>query len=101
MTDCPPKKDSGFGKVGSSILAAALSGYIVNKFSLHGVDFTEFGVPSEVVKASIEGTLVGFFVWLTPQNFIDEVVCFIVFLRASWRKIRNAANGDDDVSPPK
>lgn len=84
-------KRSGFGKVGSSILAAALSGYIVNRFSLHGVDFTEFGVPSEVVKASLEGTLVGFFVWLTPQNFVDGLVSAITFCKSSWKKISGAA----------
>lgn len=96
MTDqsgaSPDNSRSGFGKVVSSILAAGLSGYIVNQLSLHGVDFAALGVSSEIVKASIEGTLVGFMVWLTPQNFVDEIVCFITFCRASWKKIKVAAD---------
>lgn len=85
-----PQK-SGFGKVGSSVFVAWLAGYFTNQLSLHGVDFTTAGVPSEVVKSSIEAVIVGVSVWLTPQNFVDEIVCFIVFCKTSWKKIRGAA----------
>lgn len=86
------EKKTGFGKVGSSILAAAISGYVVNQFSLHGWDFAALGVPSEVVKASIEGTLVGFFVWATPQNFVEFLVCSITFCKKSWKEIMGAVD---------
>lgn len=88
----PDNSKSGFAKVGSSILAAGLSGYFVNWLSLHGVNFTEFGVSSEIVKASLEGTLVGFFVWMTPQNLVDEIVVFIKFCKSSWKQISGAVD---------
>ena len=60
----------------------------MTQLSLHGVDFTEMGVSSELVKSTLIGSLVGLLTWLTPQHFVSEITNAIVFCKsalAQWR----------------
>ena len=83
---------TGFGKMGIGILSGFLSTFLMNQASLHGVDFTLAGVPSEVVKSGLDGALVGFFVMLTPQHFVAWTVDTVLFFKNWWKQLRNAAN---------
>lgn len=94
MADIQQSQKGGNAKIVSGILAAGLSSYLMNWFSLHGVDFEALGFPSELVKASLIGTLTGVFVGLTPHNFVQYVVAAIYFVRRSYRKIVSAATTD-------
>lgn len=84
----------GNGKIVAGILAAGATSYIMNWFSLHGVNFEVFGVDSEIVKSSLIGTLAGVFVGLTPQHLVQNIVSFIYFIRQSYRDIISAATTD-------
>lgn len=80
---------SGYGKIGASIVAAWAASYLMTQLSLHGVNFTELGVPSEIVKSTLVGTLVGFFTWISPSNLVDSVTEAIVFCKdaiSEWKK---------------
>lgn len=81
----------GFGKIGAGILSGFLTTFIMNYASLHGMDFTLAGIPSEVVKSGLDGALIGFFVGFTPQHVIAWTVDTIVFFKDWWRQLRNAA----------
>jgi len=94
MADIQQNQKGGNAKIVSGILAAGLSSYLMNWFSLHGVDFEALGFPSEMVKASLIGTLTGLFVGLTPHNFVQYVIAVIYFIRTSYRKIVSAATTD-------
>lgn len=63
----------GKGKTWAGILAAICASYMMNWLSLHGVNFEVWKIPSELVKATIIGHLVGFFVWVTPKNFVGAI----------------------------
>lgn len=79
----------GNSKTFSAILAAVVSSYCMTKLSLNGVNFETMGVSSELVKSLLVGSLVGFFAWLTPRNFVGAVRDIILFVRdafISWRK---------------
>jgi hypothetical protein len=82
----------GYGKVGASIASAWLASYCMTQLSLHGVDFAELGVSSEIVKSTVIGTLVGFFTWLTPQNIVNEITSIIIFCKNAIKQWRNAIN---------
>lgn len=77
----------GLGKVGAAILSGIVTTYIMNKASLHGVDFTLLGIPSELVKSTIDGTIIGTLVGFTPAHFVAGILDGVVFVRTSWRKI--------------
>lgn len=85
----------GFGRIGAGILSGAISTFIVNQFSLHGVDFKLLGIPSEVVKSCIDGTLVGFFIGLTPDHFVAFVRDVIIFVKQSLRSWRDAWDNNE------
>lgn len=80
----------GLGKIGAGILSGFLTTFIMNQASLHGVDFTVEGIPSEVVKSGLDGALIGFFVTLTPQHFVASVADSIIFVKRSLRSWRDA-----------
>lgn len=81
---------TGLGKIGCSIISALLSSYLLNKASLHGVNFELLGVSSEVVKASIDGALTGILVGLTPTHFVASLCDAIVFVKSAFRQIGKA-----------
>lgn len=89
MSDTP-SATRGYGKVGASIVAAWLSSYTMTQLSLHGVDFTELGVSSEIVKSTIIGILSGFFVWVSPQHLIQAITDAILFCRNAIKQWREA-----------
>lgn len=85
----------GFGKIAAGFLACGLSSYIMNQLSLHGVNFEEDIIPgvkvsSEIVKSSLEGTLVGFFIYLTPQHFVAFVSDVLIFTKQTLKTWQNA-----------
>lgn len=80
----------GFGRIAAGILSGFLSTFIMNQASLHGVNFELAGVPSEVIKSCIDGTLIGFFVGLTPDHFVAFVRDVIVFVKQSLRSWKDA-----------
>jgi hypothetical protein len=91
MTDSSQTKSKGgIGKLAAAIISAGVASYIVNRLSLNGVDFTALGVSSEIVKASLVGTLVGFLTGLTPQHVVDEMATVIVFFKNAFKQLRNA-----------
>lgn len=72
---------SGTGKFWAGLVAAGLSSFIMNQFSLHGVNFevSDTVIPgvklsSEFVKSSLEGGLTGFLVWITPAHIVAWIV---------------------------
>lgn len=85
---------TGLGKVGSGIISGLLASYIMNQASLHGVDFQLLGISSELIKSSIEGLLVGVFVWMTPSHFAAAVTDGIVFIKATAKQWRDAWNSN-------
>lgn len=84
----------GMGKVWSTILAAMITTYIMNQFSLHGVNFElDIGgvkISSELVKSTIDGTLTGFFTWITPSHFLAWLCDVKVSCRKAWKQFREA-----------
>ena len=91
MTDQPAQQPKGGkAKLASAFVAAALTTYFINQASLHGVDFTTLGIPSEMVKSAIEAHLIVFAAWATPQHFVDAIVDTKIWLLTSWKRIRNA-----------
>lgn len=92
MSDVPAKSGVGISKVVAGIISAGLASYAMNWFSLHGVDFSIWKVNSEVVKSTIEGTLVGSLVGLTPHSFVQEVASIIIFCKSAWKTWRDAVN---------
>lgn len=96
-TSNAPQNGSGMSKIIAGILAAGITSYTMNWFSLHGVDFKTLGMDSEVVKASLIGTIAGTIVGFTPQNFVEAIKDGILFGRASLKKWEDALNGKDDL----
>jgi hypothetical protein len=94
----------GFGKVVGALIAGGVSSYVMNWFSLHGVNFEMSGiipgvtVSSEVVKSVINSTIEGAVVWLTPQHFIAAITDSIRWLRSAKKQITDAAR---DPLPPQ
>lgn len=85
----------GLGKMGSAFISVILATYIINQASLHGVDFTLLGIPSEMIKSSLEALIATFIVWATPSHFVASIVDAIIFLKTSFRQIRQAWNSDE------
>ena len=83
---------SGYGKLGAAVAASWLASYAMTQMSLHGVNFTEFGVDSEIVKSTIIGGLVGFFTFLTPRNFVESITNTILFCKEAITEWKNAIN---------
>lgn len=86
----------GLGKIVSALLIGGLSSYIMNQLSLHGVNFELNDVipgvkmSSEFVKSTLEGTLEGAAVWLTPAHFMAAIVDFIRAFKRGWKTIVDA-----------
>ena len=95
VQDATNQGKTGFGKMSASVFAGFLSSFLMNQASLHGVDFTLAGVPSEVVKSGLDGALIGFFVWVTPQHFVAWTVDTVLFFKDWSKQLRNAANSGD------
>lgn len=94
----------GFGKFASALICGWLASYILNQFSLHGVNFEMANtipgvtVSSEVVKSTLEGSLEAIVVVLTPNHFVAFIVDAIVWVRRNYKKIFDAAH---DPLPPQ
>lgn len=82
----------GSGKIWSGVVAAGLVSYGMNWLSLHGVNFELLGIDSEVVKSSIIASIAGGAIKLTPENIVQQIKCFIIFIRRSVQEIKDAAN---------
>lgn len=83
------------GSMSLAMLAAIISSYVMTQLSLAGVDFTAFGVDSELVKSTIIGQLVIFFGWATPTNIIHFIKTAIAFIYESIDGIRRASHGKE------
>lgn len=82
----------GLGKIGSAIIGSILTTYIMNQASLHGVDFTLYGIPSELVKSTIDGTIIGTLVGFTPSHFTAAITDGILFIKTTLRQWKEAWN---------
>ena len=91
MTDTT-QSGSGYGKIGASILAAFTASYLMNRFSLRGIDFEVLGFSSELVKSTIIGTLSGFFTWISPQHIVGAVTDTILFIKKAIKQWQDAIN---------
>lgn len=85
---------SGWGKAVSGLLSGIATTYVMNLASLHGVNFELLGIPSEMVKAGIDGVLVSGFVWATPPHFVAAVKDAILFIKDALRQWREAWNSN-------
>lgn len=83
---------TGHGKIVAGIIASGLTNYVMNQASLHGINFELIGISSEVVKATIDGTLVGVIVGLTPSHFVAALCDAKVFIKTSLKQFREAGN---------
>ena len=91
MTDTT-NSSSGYGQIGASILAAFSASYLMNRFSLRGIDFEVLGFSSELVKSTIIGTLSGFFTWISPTHVVQAVTDAILFVRKALKQWHDAIN---------
>lgn len=85
----------GFGKIVAGVFSGFLTTFIMNQASLHGVDFTVDGVPSEVVKSGLDGALIGLFITATPSHFVASVADAIVFVKQSLRSWKEAWSSNE------
>lgn len=73
-----------------SALVGAFTSYMLNKASLHGVDFEALGVSSELIKSSLIGTITGLVA--APRNIVFALRDGILFIRFAgttiWQAIR-------------
>ena len=75
----------GFGKMGIGILSGFFTTFLMNQASLHGIDFTVYGVSSEVVKSGLDGAIIGSLVYLTPAHFVAAITDVIIFTKQTLR----------------
>lgn len=90
MSDQPQGPDKGNGKAWVTFAAAICTTYSMNWLSLRGVDFQVLGVPSELVKSGIEGLMLGFFAWITPDHAVDAMVESILWCRRAVARVWSA-----------
>lgn len=81
---------TGMGKVGAAILSGIFCSYVMNQASLHGVNFQLLGVPSEAVKSTIDGTMTGLLVGLTPTHFVASITDAIIFVKTTAKQWKQA-----------
>jgi hypothetical protein len=92
MTDATTGKPAPSGsKAFPAIISAFIASFTMNQFSLHGVNFETAGVSSEVVKSLLEGSMVGFFTWLSWTNIVNGITEIIVSVKDAVKSWRNAA----------
>lgn len=84
----------GHGKIVSGIIAGILTSYLMNQASLHGINFELLGVSSELVKSTIDGSLVGIIIGLTPSHFVAAICDAKVFIKTSFKQISEAGNSN-------
>jgi len=94
MTNTTPS--TGNGKIWASVVAAWLTSYTMTQLSLHGINFEELGVSSEIVKSTIIGILVGCITWLSPENLLHSTIEAIIFCKDAVRQIRAAINNPNN-----
>lgn len=66
-------------------ISGGLTSYILTQCSLRGVDFSTSGIDSEIIKGTINGTIVGFVV--APRNIIYTLCDGILFVRFAARTL--------------
>jgi hypothetical protein len=97
MTMPATEKTNTLVRIMTGIVSGFISSYILNQCSLHGVDFKTLGVDSEIVKSSLEGTIVG--ILIAPKNLVYASVDAILFVRFFfaniWKAIRYGKNVDE------
>lgn len=102
MTDTGPSNQqiataegkAGHGKIVSGIIAGIITSYIMNQASLHGINFELLGISSEIVKSTIDGSLIGVIIGLTPSHFVAALCDMIIFFKTSIKQIREAGNSN-------
>lgn len=77
-------------------IASGVTGWSLNWFSLHGVDFKVWGVNSEFIKSTIESILTGVFV--APECIPLAIAGCILGIRQGWRIIWHSVT---ETLPPK
>lgn len=79
-------------RVACGVVASGVSGWVLNWFSLHGVDFKVLGIDSEFVKSSIESTLTGLFVApeCIPLAIAGTILGIRKGFRIIWRSVTEA-----------
>lgn len=102
MTDVTAVK-KGIGKTGAASVVLEIAQHIQPLLAtyLHQKFFFLNDTLCAELSTLIVSLIGAWFVWVTPQNFVDAIVDAIIFLRKSWRKIRNASDGEDDVTGTK
>lgn len=85
----PPKPKIGMNRILAGVVAAWISSWFLTWCSLRGVDFKTFGIDSELVKSSITGSLVGFFI--APDTLFAGIRDFIIWLVDWYKSLRQAA----------
>lgn len=77
-----------FVRIVSGILASGATSLILTMCSMSGTNFELAGVNSELIKASITGSLTGIFV--APECIPLAIAGFIISFRLAWRTVANA-----------
>lgn len=83
------KPKVGMNRILAGVIAAGMSSWLLTWCSLHGVDFKTFGVDSELIKSSITGSLVGFFI--APDSCLNSIRDFLIWCYDWARSLRTAA----------
>lgn len=87
-------KANDFVRLAAGAVAGGFSSYLLTQLSLHGVDFRELGIDSEIVKSTITGFLVGIVV--APRNIIFTLRDSILFCRFACKVLWDAIMGKKD-----
>lgn len=81
-------KSSILVRIVTASISGGISTYILNYFSLKGVDFKTLGIDSEMVKAGIDGTIVG--VVSAPDNLVYTLRDGILWIRFACKTLWDA-----------
>lgn len=90
----------GTGKWWAGFASAFLATWLVAHLEKdYGVDFKQmevYGLNAIILKSSLEGTFVSFFVWVTPAHLVDFVTQTILFIKNAFKKWRDACNSNQE-----
>lgn len=87
-------KLNDFTRLVVGAVGGGLSSFLLTQLSLHGVDFKELGIDSEIVKSAITATIVGLLV--APRNILFTIRDSILFARYALKIIWDAFLGKKD-----
>lgn len=99
LNDAPQKEGNAKWWVGyaAAFAAAFTTTHIENSYGTQF--FAMANLPPAVFKGFIEGTFVGFFVWLTPSHLVQSVTDAILFIKSAFRQWRDAISNSNQEKP--